>query len=361
MPPESAPPGTPVAGAWSVAVVTDVGTIDDKNFNQYSYEGAQLGAHSIGAADPPYVVPKDSSEYASDIQTFVDQGANLIVTVGFNLNADTLTAAKANPDVWFIGVDQNACVDETGAPDSTFACAGDASQLLPNFVGLQYQEDQAGYLAGIVAGSITKNDTVAAIGGTNLVPAVVRYIQGFELGAQSVSKKVKVDTAYVATDNFGDAFNNPGLGTTFADQFIQTNHPDVVFQVAGKTGNGILQSACANGLMGIGVDVDQYLSLNAASDPTYGCIVTSAEKHLSNSVSAVIQQIFLAKSSADLGLDQFGSLHFNATNDGIGVSPDHEATPLITPDIQTLIDTATTAMQADPPLVTCPENCGSAQ
>ncbi len=343
-------PGTPAAGAWTVAVVTDVGTIDDHNFNQYSYEGAQLGAHNIGAADPAYVVPKDASEYASDIQTFIDQGANLIVTVGFNLNSDTLIKAKANPNVWFIGVDQSACVDATGAPDSTFACAGDASQLLPNFVGLQYQEDQAGYLAGIVAGSITKNNTVAAIGGTNLVPAVVRYIQGFELGAQSVNKKVKVDTAYVATDNFTDAFNNPGLGTTYADQFISTNNPDVIFQVAGKTGNGILQSACAHNLYGIGVDVDQYLSLNAATDSTYSCIVTSAEKHLSSSVSAVIQQIFLAKSSADLGLDPFGSLHFNAANDGIGIAPDAGDPVVITPEIQTAVDTAFEAMQADPPL-----------
>ena len=190
---------------------------------------------------------------------------------------------------------------------------------------------------------------------------MVRYIQGFELGAQAANKKVKVDTAYVSTDDFGDAFNNPGLGTTYADQFIQTNKPDVVFQVAGKTGNGILESACAAGLYGIGVDVDQYLSLNAATDPTYGCIVTSAEKHLSSSVSDVIQQIYLAKSSADLALDQFGSLHFNAANDGIGVSPDHETTPVMTDAINTAVTDALTAMQADPPLVTCPENCGTAQ
>jgi basic membrane protein A and related proteins len=357
----SAPSGTPAAGTWTVAVVTDVGTIDDKNFNQFSYEGAKLGAHNIGAADPAYVVPNDASEYGSDIQSFLDNGANLIVTVGFNLNTDTLKAAKANPNVWFIGVDQNACIDANGDPDSTFACAGDASKVLPNFVGLQYQEDQAGYLAGIVAASISQNNNVAAIGGINLVPAVVRYIQGFELGAKSVSNKTKVETGYVSTSDFTIAFNSPSDGKTYADQFIQQNHPDVVFQVAGKTGNGILESTCANNLYGIGVDVDQWGSLNAAGDPTYGCIVTSAEKHLSASVSDVIQQIYLAKSSADLGLDQFGSLHFNASNDGIGVSPEQDGKGLITPDIQALVDAATTAMQADPPLVTCPDNCGSAQ
>jgi len=353
----SAPAGTPVAGAWTIAVVTDVGTIDDKNFNQYSYQGAQLGAHSIGAADPAYVVPKDASEYGADIQSFLDSGANLIVTVGFNLNTDTLKAAKNNPNVWFIGVDQSACVDESGNPDPNFGCAGDASVLLPNFVGLQYQEDQAGYLAGIVAGSISANKNVAAIGGINLVPAVVRYIQGYELGAQSVDKKMKVETGYVSTSDFTIAFNSPSDGKTYADQFIQTNHPDVVFQVAGKTGNGVLESACANGLYGIGVDVDQWLSLNAASDPTYGCIVTSAEKHLSDSVSNTIQQIYLG---TPLGLDAAGSLHFNAANGGIGVAPEQDGKGLITPDIQTALDTATAAMAAGT-LTTCPQNCGQAQ
>jgi len=342
---------------WTIGVVTDVGTIDDKNFNQYSYEGAKLGAHNIGAPDPAFVVPASATDYAPDIQNFIDQGANIIVTVGFNLTPDTLAAALANPDVWFVAVDQSACVDEQGVNDPTFTCAGDASVLLPNFVGLQYQEDQAGYLAGIVAASLSQNKTVAAIGGINLVPAVVRYIQGFEMGAKATNDKVKVITDYVSTSDFGVAFNNPGEGKNFADQFIATNHPDVVFQVAGKTGNGILESACTNGLIGIGVDVDQWQSLNAAADPTYGCIVTSAEKHLSTSVNATIQQIFLQQ---PVGQDKFGSVHFNAANNGIGVSPEQDDKGLITADIQTAIDTALAGM-ADGSLTTCPENCGSAQ
>jgi len=356
--PETSPPSTIAPSGWTVGVVTDVGTIDDKNFNQYSYEGAKLGAHAIGAPDPAFVVPASATDYGPDIQNFIDQGANIIVTVGFNLTPDTLTAALANPDVWFIGVDQSACVDEAGVNDTTFACAGDASILLPNFVGLQYQEDQAGYLAGIVAASLSQNKTVAAIGGINLVPAVVRYIQGFEMGAKATNDKVKVITDYVSTSDFTVAFNNPGEGKNFADQFIATNHPDVVFQVAGKTGNGILESACTNGLIGIGVDVDQWQSLSAGTDPTYGCIVTSAEKHLSASVSNTIQQIYLGN---DLGLDPFGALHFNAANAGIGISPEQDDKGLITPEIQAAVDAALAGM-ADGSVVTCPpDSCGTAQ
>jgi basic membrane protein A and related proteins len=340
----------PSASNLKIGVVTDVGTVDDKNFNQYSYEGAQKGAADVGAAAPQVVVPKDASEYASDIQNFVDQSFNVIVTVGFNLGTDTTKAAKANPDVWFIGVDQAPCINEQADPDTTFACKGDPSKLLPKYIGLQYKEDQAGYLAGIVAGSITKNKTVGAIGGINLVPAVVRYIQGYELGAKSVDPSINVKTAYVSTSDFNVAFNNPGEGKTFATQFIQTNKPDVLFQVAGKTGNGVLEAACAAGINGIGVDVDEWASLGADSASQYQCIVTSAEKHLSTSVEQVV------KSVAD-GSAAGGVLNFDATNDGIGVSAEHDTKGLITSDIQSKIDAAVTAMKGGT-LKTCPDPCG---
>src|ERR1035437_3693824 len=87
-----------------IGVVTDVGTITDKNFNQYSYEGAKAAADSLGAT-VNYVVPADASDYTKDIQGFVDQKYNVIVTVGFNLGDATITAAKANPTIWFIAVD----------------------------------------------------------------------------------------------------------------------------------------------------------------------------------------------------------------------------------------------------------------
>jgi len=348
---ESEPP----TGEWTVGVVTDVGTVDDKNFNQYSFEGAQLGAQDIGSAEPDVAVPDDASQYASLIQNFVDTDHNIIVTVGFNLTNDTIIAAKANPDVWFIGVDQAPCIDETGAPDTTFACAGDPAALIPNFVGLQYQEDQAGYLAGMIAATVSENGVIGAIGGINLVPAVVRYIQGYELGAKSVNPDINVITDYVSTSDFGVAFNNPGEGKTFAEQFIGSNSPDVVFQVAGKTGNGVLEATCDNDIIGIGVDVDQWLSLSADTDPTYDCILTSAEKHLSSSVQSTINAI-----ADDSLVTAGGVLQFNATNDGIGYSPDHSDSGLITADLEQQLADALVGMQ-DGSIVTCPENCGTAE
>ena len=154
------------------------------------------GAKLIGAPAPQSTVPKDASEYAADIKAFVDQGYNVIVTVGFNLTGDTVAAAKANPTINFVGVDQSpVCVTPDGSPDSKFECKGDAKTLLPNYTSLYFAEDQAGYLAGIVAAYASKNNSIGAIGGTTLCAPCVRYIQGFELGAKSIKPDIKVSSS----------------------------------------------------------------------------------------------------------------------------------------------------------------------
>ena len=137
---------------WKIGVATDVGTVNDKNFNEYTFNGAKDGAKALGAAEPPVVVPKDSSEFAKNLQSYVDQGFDIIITAGFNYGQATTCAAHANPDIWFIGVDQGPpCVTPDGLPDGAFKCAGDAKTLLPKFVAISFQEDQAGYLAGIAS------------------------------------------------------------------------------------------------------------------------------------------------------------------------------------------------------------------
>ena len=336
-----------------IGVVADIGTLQDKNFNEYTFNGASDAATTLGASAPTSLVPKSASEYATLVQQMVDAGTNIIVTTGFNLANATVEAACANPDVWFVGVDQSPiCVAPSGHADSTFACKGKAADLLPRYVSIMYQEDQPGYLAGIVAASISASGKIGAIGGTSACAPCIRYIQGYELGAKSVNPAVEVNSKYVVSDFSNDAFHNAGLGKTFTETFL-TQFPgtDVMFQVAGDTGNGVLEAACAAGIHGIGVDVDQWLSLKADTTPTYNCIVTSAEKHLQVTVAAQIGQI------AD-GTAKGGDVLFNAANEGIGISPDHESTPLITSEIQAKVDAALAQMKATPPLTTCPAECG---
>jgi basic membrane protein A len=353
MAPESMAPSPSEAAVpqadLKIGVVTDIGTLNDKGYNEYSFKGAVDGAQAIGSAEPQSTVPKDASEYAADIQAFVSQDYDVIVTVGFNLTADTVQAAHDNPSIRFVGVDQSpVCVDEQGNPDPTFTCAGDAATVLPNYTSLYFAEDQAGYLAGIVAAYATKNNSVGAIGGTTLCAPCVRYIQGYELGAKSVNPDITVSSAYVTSDFSNAAFNDPAGGKAFAQTFIKAHDPDVLFQVAGKTGNGVLEAACAANIYGIGVDVDQWESIGA---PANSCIITSAEKHVESAVNQAIVGIAGDSLAA-------GDVLFNANNDGIGVAPFHDAASMFGPEVQTALDTALQGMK-DGTLQTCPEtNCG---
>jgi basic membrane protein A len=324
-----------------IGVATDVGTINDKNFNEYTYQGAKDAAAALGAAVPAYVVPKTGADNIPDIQSFVDQGYDIIVTAGFANGTATTCEAAVNPDIWFIGIDQGP----------------GPSPALANYMAVDYQEDQAGYLAGMIAASVSKTGTIGAIGGITLCGPCVRYIQGYELGAASINPAIVVKTDYVTTSDFTKAFNDPVSGKAFGKQFLSQNSAvDVLFQVAGKTGNGILDAACEANIYGVGVDVDQYLSYpNAAK-----CTVTSAEKKLAASVAFDINAILA-------GTAKGGEDHWDASRDGIGYSPFHDLASIVPATLQAKLDAALAAMKAGT-LKTCPSkatgdkvDCGNLQ
>ena len=288
-------PASP-SGATStlkVGVVTDIGQLEDKSFNEYSCRGVLDGTRAIGAPDPKVIVTKDIADYKQNIQQFVDQKFDIIVTVGFLIGTETTAAAKANPSVQFFGVDQFV-----------------ADPAPANYQGLLFNEAQAGYLAGIVAGTITKSGKIGAVGGRSDVPPVVSYIKGYQNGAKAIKSSVTV------TVNYTEDFNAPDKGEASA-KTMTGQGVDVIFQVAGLTGAGALRAACNAKIYGIGVDVDQYNSLPDAK----ACIITSAEKHLQIATREAIKRF------KDKGKQ--GSNFFNdATNGGIGYSPIRNLNPV---------------------------------
>jgi basic membrane protein A len=329
-------PGATSATGLKIGMVTDVGTLNDKNFNQFSWEGTQDGAQKIGAPAPQSAISQVSADIGKNIQSFVDQKYDIIVTVGFAAGSDTLKAAKANPSIKFIGVDQSPCLTEAGDADPTFGCKGDAAKLVPNYIGIQWKEQQPGYLAGIVAGSLSKSGHIAAIGGTIVVPAVPNYIIGYANGAKSVKANIKVEMQYISAAADKLAFNDPPAGAAFAKQLLgKFKDVDVLFQVAGATGNGVLQAACEAKIYGIGVDVDQYVSVPDNAK----CTIVSAEKKLKKNVSDIIQQI-------KAGTYKAGTNRLDITTDDVGLSSFHEHESLITADTKAKIDAAIAAMKA---------------
>lgn len=323
----------PSAEPLRIGVVTDVGQLEDKSFNQSSNEGAMDAASELGG-EHDVIVTEEISDYAQNIQTFVDQDFDVIVTVGFLITDATTIAAKENPDIFFIGVDQGPCVDENGDPDPTFTCAGDAAALLPNYQGVLFAEDQAGYLAGIVAANISESGTIGAVGGTN-VPPVVAYHEGYANGAMSVNPDIEVLYQEVSPDP-AVGFNDPERGQAIAEQFIGEG-ADVLFQIAGLTGQGVLEAACEADIFGIGVDVDQVNTLPNLAE----CIVTSAEKKLRDTVAAAIVSV----AEGDF---QAGGVRYDAASDppAIGLAPYHEFEDLIDDEIQSQVQEAFDAMAA---------------
>ena len=323
------------ADVKKVGLVTDVGTLEDKSFNEASWVGAQAGAKALSGT-ASNIVTKAPADYATNIKTFVDQGYGTIVTVGFAMGDATTTAAKQYPKVKFIGVDQGVCIDETGKGDPTFACKGDPKTLLPNYQGLVFKEEQVGYLAGVLAAGVSKTGVIGTVGGINTIPPVVRYINGYRNGAASVNDKIDVKVAYVSTD-ITKAFNDPGTGKSIGQQMIGQK-ADVIFQVAGLSGAGAIEAACAvPGVIGIGVDVDQSKSLPQSAK----CILTSAEKKLVDAVSAAIGKV-------GAGTDVGGTAVWDASTTpvGVGLSPfGSDYKDLVTAEIQAKIDAALAGMK----------------
>jgi basic membrane protein A len=319
-----------------IGLVTDVGQLEDKSFNEAAWLGVQDAAKEIPNSTFDNIVTKDPKDYQVNMKTFVDKGFGIIVTSGFALGNDTAISAKKYPDFQFIGTDQFICVTKDGDPDTATpqVCEGDPATLLPNYQGLVYNEAQAGYLAGVIAASLSKSGTIGTVGGINTIPPVVNYIQGYKNGAASVNPDVNVLAEYSSTD-ITKAFNDPAKGKAIAQQMIGQG-ADVLFQVAGLTGQGVLEAACDANILGIGVDVDQYESL-----PQLGkCLITSAEKKLRASVKAAILRAYNGTST--------GGVSFNdASSDpvGIGLAPYHDLASLVTPEIQANVDAALAGMK----------------
>ena len=264
---ESAP-----AAALKIGLVTDVGRVNDRSFNQSAWDGVVQAATALGlkeGEDFKYIETQDSKDYADNIQQFVDAGYNVIVTVGFALGEATTKAAQENPEIYFIGVDQFQ------------------GEALPNLTGLVFHEDQSGFLAGALAAQLSKTGTIAAVLGTDLVPPVVAFKEGYELGA----KYIKPDINLISTYHPGEisqAFVDPEWGAATAKQALDQG-ADVVFGAGGQTGNGALQEVASAAGAGtdkfcIGVDTDQWETLPAA----HPCLVSSAMKLITPSVVDLI-------------------------------------------------------------------------
>jgi basic membrane protein A len=271
-----------------IAVVLDTGGENDRSFNEYTLKGARDAADELGL-DFAYVVSEAATDYERNIENFVSENYNMIITVGFLMGDATAAAAKAHPDVHFAIIDYSY----------------ESYDDLPNVTSLMFAEDQVGYLAGVLAGCMTQSNVVSTVSGME-IPPVQKYVIGFQTGARSVNPDVETLNVYIPD------FNDPATGKQAGQEQISSGS-DIIFGVGGNTGNGGLLAASEDGLMAIGVDVDQYFTYPEVQ----GSLITSAQKNMDVAAGQAVRDF--AAGNLEAGI-RTGTVE----NGGVGLAPYHD-------------------------------------
>jgi basic membrane protein A len=276
---------TPAKKSIKVGLVTDIGGLNDRSFNQLANAGLEKAKSELGV-DTRVLTSKSNADYVPNLSSLAQQKYDLVIGVGF-LMADAMdTVARKFPDVNF------AIIDNSQA----------ALKHKPtNVRGLLFAEQEPGYLAGYVAGLLVKDkggdQVISSVGGLK-IPPVDHYIAGYQAGAKAANPKIKTLNGY--SQDFVDQAKCKEIALNQIAQGSQ-----VVFQVAGQCGLGALDAAKEKGIQGIGVDADQgYLGDH---------ILTSAQKKVDVSVLDTAKAV--QDGSFKGGEDQI----FDLKSDGVGL------------------------------------------
>lgn len=277
--------------AFTVAMVTDVGGVDDKSFNQSAWEGLQAFGKENGLKEGKggytYLQSTSDADYSTNLNTLARQGFNLVYGIGFLMHKAVEDIAKQQPDSHFAIID-----DEVKQP---------------NVASVLFKEQEASFLAGVAAALQTKSNHVGFIGGMK-IPVIERFEAGFLAGVKAAKPDVKVDVQY------SGAFDKAELGQTISAKMYSSG-ADVVFHAAGATGNGLFKEAVdlkkkdpKREIWAIGVDRDQ-------NDMGPDVVLTSAMKR----VDVAVQDLSTKAKNGDFpgGQTTVYGLH----EDGVGLAP----------------------------------------
>ena len=309
------PTPTAAKAAVTVGMVADNGGLNDSGFNQFTHAGYEKARAQYGFPDVVTVAGVSTdAEYTKDIAAEAQQ-ADMVIGVGFLMQNAIYTVAKQYPNKKFALIDGCA----TNPTDKTGAC-----QNLPNVAPLFFKEQQAGCLVGAIAGqmevdgkskvpNLLGHNTISAVGGL-AIPPVLRYIAGYKYCAKQVDPSVNVVVGY------SNDFVDPTKCAAIADKQFSTNNADILFQVAGGCGIGVLDSATKHNVYSIGVDVDQSKDSTGATRPS---VITSAEKRIDTAAYSIINLAETGKYDAFVA----NPTKFDINNDGVAYATPSSAVP----------------------------------
>lgn len=302
--------------AFTACEVTDTGGVDDKSFNQTAWKGVEDAQRDLGI-EGKVLESNVETDYQPNINSFIQQKCDLIITVGFLLGDATKAAAEANPGVKF------SIVDYAYDP------------VVPNILGQVFSTDQAAFLAGYLAAGVTKSGVVGTFGGIN-IPTVTVFMDGFYYGVQYHNKQKGTDVKVLGWDPvakeglFTNNFNSLADGREFAKN-LHDEGADIIMPVAGPVGQGssaLASELGASQLKIIGVDVDWYDTV-----PEHKSVfLTSVMKRMDTTTVDAIKQ---AMNGTFKGGVTVGTL----ANDGVAIAPFHDNDASVPPSLKSELDT----------------------
>jgi basic membrane protein A len=275
-PTEAAAPQT--GAGKKVCEVTDTGGVDDKSFNATAWKGAQDAVKDFGV-EAKYLESTQQTDYAKNINAFIEEKCDLIVTVGFLLGDDTKAAAEKNPDQKFAIVDY--------AYDPT----------IPNVLGLTFATDQSAFLAGYLAAGMTKTGKIGTFGGLQ-IPTVTIFMDGLYYGVQYYNEQNNTQVEVLGWDpktqkgSFTGDFSNTDKGKSTA-QNLMDEGADIIMPVAGPVGLGAAEAVkTAGNAWIIGVDTDWTVSAANYKDIILTSVAKNMDVAVHDSVKAVLDGTF---------------------------------------------------------------------
>jgi basic membrane protein A len=294
-------------GDLKVGLAYDTGGRGDRSFNDSAFAGVEAAIKDHGGKLSELSPNADASNRAELLTQLADDGYNPIIAVGFAYGEDVAKVAAQYPDVNFAIVDSS--VTATG---------------LKNLTGLLFAANEGSYLAGVAAALKTTTNHIGFVGGVD-TGLIHNFQVGYEAGAKAAKPDITVDTQYISPEGDFSGFNDPAKGQIVA-QGMYDKGADIVFQVAGGSGLGVFQAAAASNKRAIGVDSDQYKTVD---DPALQAVImTSMLKRVDNSVQAFIDSF--TEDKVEGGKDVISDL----STDGVGLS----TTGGFIDDIKTKID-----------------------